>query len=113
MWQEFGADGTLGRLIGYLPEQPVLKGLLGICFSSELNAKQFPYGIGVEYDGREVDKDFEILTIPASTYAVFMSRGKMPDAFVETYHRIVTVHHLPQGPGRAGQRRIRSHYGTK
>ena len=90
MWQEFGADGTLGRLIGYLPEQPVLKGLLGICFSSELDAKQFPYGIGVEYDGREVDKDFEILTIPASTYAVFMSRGKMPDAFVETYHRIVT-----------------------
>ena len=78
------------RLIGYLPEQPVLKGLLGICFSSELDAKQFPYGIGVEYDGREVDKDFEILTIPASTYAVFMSRGKMPDAFVETYHRIVT-----------------------
>ena len=52
MWQEFGADGTLGRLIGYLPEQPVLKGLLGICFSSELDAKQFPYGIGVEYDGR-------------------------------------------------------------
>lgn len=44
MWQEFGADGTLGRLIGYLPEQPVLKGLLGICFSSELDAKQFPYG---------------------------------------------------------------------
>ena len=90
MWQEFGADGTLGRLIVYPLEQPVLKGLLGICFSSELDAKQFPYGIGVEYDGREVDKDFEILTIPASTYAVFMSRGKMPDAFVETYHRIVT-----------------------
>ena len=63
---------------------------LSLCFSSELDAKQFPYGIGVEYDGREVDDDFEILTIPASTYAVFMSRGKMPDAFVETYHRIVT-----------------------
>ena len=90
MWQEFGADGTMERLIGYLPEQPVLRGLLGICFSSELDAKQFPYGIGVEYDGRAVDDDFEILTIPASTYAVFMSRGKMPDAFVETYHRIVT-----------------------
>ena len=90
MWQEFGADGTMERLIGYLPEQPVLKGLLGICFSSELDAKQFPYGIGVEYDGRAVDDDFEILTIPASTYAVFTSCGKMPDAFVETYHRIVT-----------------------
>ena len=90
MWQEFGADGTLERLIGYLPEQPVLKGLLGICFSSELDAKRFPYGIGVEYDGRVVDDDLEIITIPASTFAVFTSRGKMPDAFVETYHRIVT-----------------------
>lgn len=90
MWQEFGADGTMGRLIGCLPEKPVMKGLLGICFSSELNAKQFPYGIGVEYDGRKVDDDLEIVTIPASTYAVFTSRGKMPDAFIETYHRIVT-----------------------
>ena len=30
-----------------------MKGLLGICFSSELDAKQFSYGIGVEYDGRK------------------------------------------------------------
>ena len=90
MWQEFGVDGTMGRLIGCLPEKPVMKGLLGICFSSELNAKQFPYGIGVEYDGRKVDDDLEIVTIPANTYAVFTSRGKMPDAFIETYNRIVT-----------------------
>ena len=90
MWQEFGADGTMGRLIGCMPEKPVMKGLLGICFSSELNAKQFPYGIGVEYDGRKVDDDLEIVTIPANTYAVFTSRGKMPDAFIETYNRIVT-----------------------
>lgn len=59
-------------------------------FSSELNAKQFPYGIGVEYDGRKVDDDLEIVTIPANTYAVFTSKGKMPDAFIETYHKIVT-----------------------
>ena len=73
-----------------MPEDPVMKGLLGICFSSELNAKQFPYGIGVEYDGRKVDDDLEIVTIPANTYAVFTSKGKMPDAFIETYHKIVT-----------------------
>lgn len=90
MWQEYGADGTMGRLIACMPEKPIMKGLLGICFSSELNAKQFPYGIGVEYDGREVDDDLEIVTIPANTYAVFTSKGKMPDAFIETYHRIVT-----------------------
>lgn len=90
MWQEYGADGTMGRLIACMPANPVMKGLLGICFSSELNAKQFPYGIGVEYDGRKVDDDLEIVTIPANTYAVFTSKGKMPEAFIETYHRVVT-----------------------
>lgn len=90
MWQEFGKDGTMARLIACMPEKPVMKGLLGICFSAELNAKQFPYGIGVEYDGRKVDDDLEVVTIPAHTYAVFTSKGKMPDAFIETYQRIVT-----------------------
>ena len=90
MWQEYGADGTMARLIDYMPKEPVMKGLLGICFSSELNAKHFPYGIGVEYDGRKVDDDLEVVTIPVHTYAVFTSKGKMPDAFIETYNRIVT-----------------------
>ena len=90
MWQQFGADGTMGRLVACMPENPVMKGLLGICFTSELNAKQFPYGIGVEYDGRAVDNDLEVVTIPAHTYAVFTSKGKMPNAFIETYNRIVT-----------------------
>lgn len=90
MWQEFGTDGTMGRLIACMPENPVMKGLLGICFSSELDVSQFPYGIGVEYDGRKIDDDLEVVTIPAHTYAVFTSKGKMPDAFIETYHRIVT-----------------------
>ena len=90
MWQEYGTDGTMARLIGCMSKEPVMKGLLGICFSSELNAKHFPYGIGVEYDGRKVDDDLEVVTIPAYTYAVFTSKGKMPDAFIETYNRIVT-----------------------
>lgn len=90
MWQKYGTDGTMERLISCIPENPVMKGLLGICFSSELDSKQFPYGIGVEYDGRKIDDDLEVVTIPANTYAVFTSKGKMPDAFIETYNRIVT-----------------------
>lgn len=90
MWKEFTADGTVGRLISCLPENPQMKGLLGICFSSELDAKQFPYGIGVEYDGRKIADDLEVVTIKPATYAVFKCKGKMPDAFVQTYHRIVT-----------------------
>lgn len=97
MWREYGADGTMDRLIASIPENLGMKGLLGICFSSELDASQFPYGIGVEYDGREVPDGFEVITIPAHTYAVFTSRGKMPDAFIDTYHRIVTEF-FPQSP---------------
>ena len=90
MWQICGADGTMEKLVGCMPKNPVMKGLLGICFSSELDAKQFPYGIGVEYDGGKVDDGLELVTIPANTYAVFTSKGKMPDAFIDTYNRIVT-----------------------
>lgn len=90
MWKEYGADGTMDRLIACLSKNSVMKGLLGICFSDQLNAEQFPYGIGVEYDGRKIDDDLEVVEIPAHTYAVFTSKGKMPDAFIETYHKIVT-----------------------
>lgn len=90
LWQECGRDGSMKRLIDCIPEEPVLKGMLGICFSAELEGERFPYGIGVEYDGRQVDDDLEIVTIPAATYAVFTSKGKMPEAFVETYRRVVT-----------------------
>ena len=90
-WGECNADGTTQKICQYFPDNPRIKGLLGICFSAEMEANHFPYGIGVEYDGRPViDDDLEIVEIPAHTYAVFTSRGKMPDAFVDTYTRIVT-----------------------
>lgn len=97
-WNECAADGSLPRITGYLPEAPVMKGLLGICFSGDMEASRFPYGIGVEYDGRAVkDTDLEVIRIPAYTYAVFPCRGKMPDAFRETYGRIVSEF-FPQNP---------------
>jgi len=90
-WAQCTRDGSLQRICGYFPQAPKPGGLLGICFSSETDANHFPYGIGVEYDGRPVaDQDLELITIPAHTYAVFTSRGKMPEAFQEVYHRIVT-----------------------
>ncbi len=89
-WTACGKDGTLERLAANLPEDAKMRGLLGICFSAELSAQQFPYGIGVEYDGREIGGEFEVVTVPASTFAVFTSRGKVSDAFIETYNRIVT-----------------------
>ena len=51
---------------------------------------EFYYGIGAEYDGSMPAGDFEIVEIPAYTYAVFKVKGRMPDAFRETYRRICT-----------------------
>ena len=90
-WDQCGRDGSLGRICGYFPKEPRLGGLLGICFSSELDGNRMPYGIGVEYDGRPMtDGDLEVVTIPAHTYAVFPCRGRMPKSFQDTYHKILT-----------------------
>lgn len=90
-WKECAQDGSLARILGYMPEAPRMKGLLGVCFSAELEKGHFPYGIGVEYDGRPVtDDDLEIVEIPAHTFAVFTCRGQMPQVFTDTFARIVT-----------------------
>lgn len=89
-WQECGEDKTIEKLCGYIPQQPVLSGILGICFSEEMTEGQFPYGIGAQYAGGPVAEDLEIVEIPAYTYAVFPVKGKMPEAFRQTYRRICT-----------------------
>lgn len=89
-WDECTQDGTIQKLVSRIPKESRLKGLLGICYSESTEGLKFPYGIGVEYDGRIVEEGLEIVEIPAHTYAVFTSRGKMPEAFVETYKKIVT-----------------------
>lgn len=90
-WEKCTADGTIGNICNYFPKEPKLKGVLGISFPEEMEASRFPYGIGVEYDGRTITHDdLEVVKIPAHTYAVFTSKGKMPDAFVDTYKKIIS-----------------------
>ncbi|MCI8515785.1 MAG: AraC family transcriptional regulator [Hungatella sp.] len=90
-WNQCGKDGSIQKICSYFPVQSRLKGLLGICFSADTQAERFPYGIGVEYDGRPVAQDgLEIVEIPAHTYAVFVCKGAMPEAFTRTYQQIVT-----------------------
>lgn len=89
-WNECGRDGSIQKLCGYIKDSARFKGLLGVCFSTEMTDSGFPYGIGAEYDGESDPQDFEIVKIPAYTYAVFTVRGKMPDAFRETYRKICT-----------------------
>lgn len=90
-WDECGKDGSITKICGYLPKEPRFKGLLGICFSFDTEANKFPYGIGVEYDGRPISDDsLEVVDIPESTFVVFECRGKMPECFTDTYKKIVT-----------------------
>lgn len=86
-WAECAKDGTTQKIISCFPNKN-LKGLLGISFSSEIDGAKFPYGIGVEYDGREIPEGLEVVEIPAHTYAVFTCHGKMPEAFNESYTKI-------------------------
>lgn len=97
-WDECTKDGTIAKICGYFPKEPHFKGLLGICFSNDMDGNKFPYGIGVEYNGEEIhDSGLEIIEVPAKTFAVFPCRGKMPESFKEAYKRIVTEF-LPQNP---------------
>lgn len=90
-WKECMENGTAQKIISYIPENTKLKGLLGICFSEGFGAAEFPYGIGSQYDGRPIDdSELEIVDIPARTYAVFICKGRMPEAYPETYKRIFT-----------------------
>ena len=89
-WGECSTDGTMEKLCKYASFDN-LRGILGACFSGEMANSGFPYGIGAEYNGAPLtDGDFDIVEIPAHTYAVFQCKGKMPDAFKETYKKICT-----------------------
>ena len=89
-WNECTCNGTVDKLCKYAKFDN-LKGVLGICFSGEMADSGFPYGIGAEYNGVPVkEAEFELVEIPAYTYAVFGCKGKMPDAFKDTYQKICT-----------------------
>jgi AraC family transcriptional regulator len=89
-WNEVSADGTMEKICRY-GRFDTYRGVLGVCFSEEVADSGFPYGIGAEWNGAPVaDADLTLMEIPAYTYAVFTCRGKMPDAFRETYRRICT-----------------------
>ncbi len=89
-WKKCAQDGTMNKILKYIPETPTLAGLLGICFSLETDGDMLPYGIGVEYNGAPAEPGLEVIELPDYTYAVFPFKGKMPDAFIETYKKIVS-----------------------
>ena len=89
-WAACSADGSIEKLCKYGSYEN-LHGLLGVCFSGEMEANCFPYAIGAEYNGAPIeDSGLDVVDIPAFTYAVFTCKGRMPDAFKDTYRQICT-----------------------
>ena len=101
-WNEVSADGTMDRICR-CGKFDTYHGVLGVCFSDEVADSGFPYGIGAEWNGAPVtDAGLDLVEIPAYSYAVFTCRGKMPDAFRDTYRRICTEF-FPQSNYEYGQ----------
>jgi AraC family transcriptional regulator len=89
-WNQCSADGTMEKLCKY-GDFAQIGGLLGVCFSGEMEGADFPYAIGAPYNGVPItDEGLEVVEIPAHTYAAFVSRGPMPEAFKRTYQQICT-----------------------
>lgn len=93
-WGDCQADGTIPAVCKYIHKPNIFDGcIIGVSFDAT-NATQnsdFPYGIGVHYNGAEITEDYlTVETVPAHTYAVFQCRGKMPEAFQRVYKYICT-----------------------
>lgn len=78
-WSQYFADGSFKQV----------PGALGICEETKTGGNEFRYGIGCFYEqGSEIPTGFEILSVPAYTWAVFKCVGKVPFAIQDTWERI-------------------------
>jgi AraC family transcriptional regulator len=83
-WTQCNKDGTSHKICGVNPEKP----MLGVCMNDyDKDMKNFTYVIAAEADGKDA-QGLEIFDVPASTWAVFESRGPMPTAIQEVWNRI-------------------------
>lgn len=89
-WRECIADGTAATLCGYISEKDIFKNcLVGASFGRDATDADFPYGIGVHYNGAKImDTSLVVAEIPAHTYVVFTCAGEMPAAFVQLCKQI-------------------------
>lgn len=91
-WQDCSTDGTIPALCRYAPEKNMFGGcVVGASFGKDAALAEFPYAIGVPYNGMPVtDAGLTVEEIPPHTYAVFPCVGKMPEAFCELYQQILS-----------------------
>ena len=71
-------------------------GAMGICAQEIIGSKEFKYGIGCAASWvKEIPEGFEVIEIPAHTWAIFTCIGAMPDAIQNMWKRIYSEW-LPQ-----------------
>lgn len=85
-WSEYFQTGLSNKVCG----------MMGICVQSEKDAKAWKYGIGCEEQyAKEMPEGFEILEIPAHTWAIFTCIGPMPKSIQNMWENIYSEW-LPQ-----------------
>ena len=78
-WDAYSADARCRKVPGYL----------GVCAQIKTDADEFRYGIGCKAsDVNGIPEGFEILHIPANTWAVFKCVGPMPGAIQTMWEKI-------------------------
>ena len=78
-WDEYYENEAYRKIPGYL----------GVCAQQKTDSDEFRYGIGCKAsDVNGVPEGFEIIHIPAYTWAVFTCVGPMPDAIQAMWERI-------------------------
>lgn len=89
-WQQCRMDGTITELSRYISEANIFgESIAGAGFGKDASDSNFPYAIGVHYNGiPAAKKDLIVWEIPAHTYAVFPCIGSMPEAFTRLYQQI-------------------------
>ena len=78
-WDEYYANEEYRKIPGYL----------GICAQKKTDGEEFRYGIGCKASDVEgIPEGFEIIHIPAYTWAVFKCVGPSPDAIQAMWEKI-------------------------
>lgn len=83
-WVQSYQDGTVAALRAATPDGT----LMGICMDQDPDAEEFSYVIGGEGSLPIPGDGMRHWTIPASTWAVFVSLGSLPDAVQAVERRI-------------------------
>ncbi|TMW72893.1 AraC family transcriptional regulator [Alteribacter natronophilus] len=85
LWGKVNADGTSEQL--FRLNQGQIDGVLGVCIDQ--GNQEMDYWVATEYEGA-LPEQFDQLTIPASTWAVFEVHGPMPDAMQKAWEQIMS-----------------------